>query len=85
MNKLVKVGNKLAGFEIKSTSRWKPEYNFGLKTLFQQKIIHHAFGIYLGEDQLRQDEIEILPFYDFPKAFRKVFCNKAMPDKKGNC
>ena len=47
------------GFEVKSTEKWKPSYNFGLTTLLNEKKIDKAYGVYLGEHKLKQGDIDI--------------------------
>lgn len=69
---IFKLGRKVIGFEIKSTNKWKYEYNYGLKTLLDTNKIDIAFGIYLGDSKLQQQKITILPFWDFPNEFRQL-------------
>lgn len=69
---ILKVGNEVFGFEVKSTTSWKTSYNFGLKTLLESGKIKKGFGIYLGEHVLKQEKISIVPFTQFTEVFRKL-------------
>lgn len=62
---IFKVGKDIIGIEIKSTTKWKRTYNFGLNTLLSEKKINYAYGVYLGNKCLKQDNIEILPIGKF--------------------
>ena len=57
-----KRGHRAMGFEVKSSTVWKDEYNKGLKTLLKANHIQQAFGIYQGEQTLEFDGITVLPY-----------------------
>jgi predicted AAA+ superfamily ATPase len=61
-----KRGKKIIAIEVKSSPKWKSEYNQGFKSLSTSKIKPDAyFGIYLGNELLRNDYASILPWKDF--------------------
>mgnify|MGYP001597084658 FL=1 len=64
-------GSKAIGFELKSSTRWRPEFGHGLKTLIHEKKIAAGFGVYLGKERLRVDGIDIYPATDLLKAIGK--------------
>lgn len=60
-------GSECIGFEVKSVNRWKSEYSKTLNDLIEQKIIHKGFGIYLGDSELKDGNVRILPVQNFSK------------------
>lgn len=60
---IFKKGKKIIGFEIKSSKEWKKSYTYGLETLLTEKIIHKAYGIYLGERELLVGNVEVKSIY----------------------
>jgi uncharacterized protein len=63
-----KRGKKIVAIEVKSTKRWKDEYNNGFKSFLSSKIIVQAcYGIYCGEDILKKEWGLILPWQLFLK------------------
>lgn len=61
-------GKKQIGIEIKSSKKWKPEYSKDLKLLLKTNHIKKAYGLYLGEEIIQDENIEIWPVLDFMKA-----------------
>lgn len=59
------------GIEVKSSSHWKSEFGRTLKSLHQEKIYKSVYGIYLGQDVLKDGPLSVYPFYDFVKALEK--------------
>ena len=59
-----RLGKQAAGFEIKSGTRWKPEFNKGLEALLDSGDISSAYGIYRGEQRLKVGAVTILPYRD---------------------
>lgn len=57
-----KCGKRAVRFEIKSTDRWKPEFNKGLNALVESGDIEQAYGIYRGDRRLNAGQIRVLPF-----------------------
>lgn len=63
-----KRANNIIAIEVKSSSRWKDEYNAGFKSLLSSKIKTKAcYGIYLGHDILKKDFGLVLPWEEFLK------------------
>lgn len=61
-----KRGKKIIIMEVKSTTRWKDDYNSGFKSFLSSKIIPQAcYGIYCGEDPLKKEFGLILPWQQF--------------------
>lgn len=57
-------GNKATGFEIKSSTRWKPEFNKGLQVLLESGDISAAYGIYRGDRRLKVGDVTVLPYQE---------------------
>ncbi len=55
-------GKQATGFEIKSSVRWKPEFNKGLQVLMESGDISSAFGIYRGDRRMKTGEVTVLPY-----------------------
>ncbi len=53
------------GLEIKAGKSWKREYGKTLKTLLHSSKIGRAYGIYLGEKELQDDGVSVLPIETF--------------------
>ncbi len=63
-----KRGKKIVAIEVKSTARWKEEYSAGIRSLLSSKIeISACYGIYCGEEILKQDFGWVLPWKEFLK------------------
>lgn len=63
-------GSQAAGFEIKSSTRWKPEFNRGLEVLLESGDISAGFGVYRGQRRLKVGDITVLPYHE---ALQRVF------------
>ncbi len=57
-----KRGRQALGFEIKSSTVWRKQFNKGLNTLLQAGEIQQAFGIYLGERAQQYGQVAVLPY-----------------------
>ena len=57
-----KRGRQAAGFEIKSSTRWRENFNKGLNVLLQSGDIQRAFGVYRGTRLLKVGEVTVLPY-----------------------
>ncbi len=57
-----KRGKQSIGFEIKSTNRWKSDFNKGLYVLMESGEIQQAFGVYRGERRLKASNVTVLPY-----------------------
>lgn len=62
---IVSKGKTSVGIEVKSTKKWDKKFNTGLETLLEAKKIKAAYGVYLGTEQLKVGNIEVLPFRHF--------------------
>ncbi len=57
-----KRGRQAAGFEIKSSTSWRENFNKGLNVLLQSGDIQRAFGVYRGKRLLKVGEVTVLPY-----------------------
>ncbi len=60
-------GAKAVGIEVKGASRWRREDGAALSTLYAEKTIQKAFGVYLGREVLRAGSVSVLPLRQFLK------------------
>lgn len=71
---IVNLDNKTnIAIEIKSTQTWKKEYSKVLRNILDEKKVTHAYGIYLGERELKDEKIHIYPANKF---FMNLFSDK---------
>lgn len=61
-------GDRHVGIEVKSGTNWKPEWSKALNELTEAGSLAAAFGVYQGQERLRQGNVLILPFADFVRA-----------------
>ncbi len=62
---VISKGSVNIGLEIKSSKKWKKEFNSGLSVLLESKKIKKAIGVYSGSERLKFGEIDIYPLKDF--------------------
>jgi predicted AAA+ superfamily ATPase len=62
---IVSLGKTNVGIEVKSSKHWDKDFNVGLKTLLSEKKIKAGFGVYMGNDILKKDNIVIIPAQHF--------------------
>jgi predicted AAA+ superfamily ATPase len=62
---IIAKGKTLVGVEVKASKKWDKGYNAGLKVLLNAGKIKHAYGVYLGDEQLKSNGIMVLPFRKF--------------------
>lgn len=63
-----KRASTVVAIEVKSTSKWKNEYNAGFQSLLSSKITPKAcYGVYCGQDILKKDFGLVLPWNEFLK------------------
>lgn len=55
------------GIEVKAAKEWRSGYGRVLIELLDEKVVHKAFGVYLGREVLKQGKLEILPLVEFMK------------------
>jgi predicted AAA+ superfamily ATPase len=58
-------GGRSVGIEVKSTNRWKPEYSRALAELLDDGAVSAAFGVYLGEHEIQDRGVRVLPLAAF--------------------
>jgi predicted AAA+ superfamily ATPase len=56
------------GIEVKSTTRWKSEYSRALVELLGEGVLGKAFGVYLGQHELKDRGVRVLPLAAFLRA-----------------
>ena len=71
---IVSEGKANIGIEVKSSTKWKKEYNKGLQALLETKKIKRAIALYLGKDKLKIGEIEVYPVESFCKELHLGKC-----------
>jgi len=62
---------KSVGIEAKSTNRWKPEYSRALAELLHEGALSSAFGVYLGEHEIKDRGVRVLPLATFLLALER--------------
>jgi uncharacterized protein len=72
---LWKRGQKSIGIEVKSSKKWKSDFNKGLYTGLDSTLIKKAYGVYLGKEKLVQKNgdyiIEVYPVQQFLKELHE--------------
>ncbi|MBL8898626.1 MAG: DUF4143 domain-containing protein [Planctomycetes bacterium] len=58
-------GARAIGIEVKASPRWHPEHGAGLKALVEEKVVKQGFGVYLGDLELRDGPLRVLPLRRF--------------------
>ena len=58
-------GTCAVGIEVKSSKAFQKDYLKGLKSLAQSLDLHRSFIVYLGSEQLRVGNTQVLPVMDF--------------------
>lgn len=56
------------GIEVKSSPRWKPEFSRALAELLADGALSAAFGVYLGEHEIKDRGVRVMPIAAFLKA-----------------
>jgi len=62
---ILSAGKKNIGIEVKSSTTWDKSYNYGLNVLLEEKKIQKAYGVYLGNEMIKKDNILVLPAKSF--------------------
>jgi predicted AAA+ superfamily ATPase len=62
--------------EVKASSRWRPEDGRPMRDLAAATGISRCFGVYLGDAELRDGPIAVLPFVEFT---RRLAAGKILP------
>lgn len=58
-------GARAIGIEVKASPRWRPEHGAALKALVEEKVVQRGFGVYLGDLELRDGPLRVLPLRRF--------------------
>jgi predicted AAA+ superfamily ATPase len=61
-------GKRSVGIEVKSSTRWKPEYSRPLAELLGEDALSSAFGVYLGQHEILDRGVRVLPIAAFLQA-----------------
>ncbi len=64
-------GRKHVGFEVKASARWRSSFSRSLRELHREGAIQRAFGVYLGDDELRDGPVRVLPYSKFAHALAR--------------
>jgi uncharacterized protein len=65
---VVTKGKVRIGIEVKSSKKWDKSFNLGLNTLLEAGKIKTGFGVYLGEEIIKINQIKIYPVTKFIEA-----------------
>ena len=55
------------GFEVKSAKRWRSNFGKYLKEFSSKKMLQETYGIYLGDEILKDGVVTVLPVKEFMK------------------
>ncbi len=61
-------GRRAVGIEVKAAATWRREFGGPLKSLLADGVIHAGYGVYLGEAELKDGPLRVLPLLRFLKA-----------------
>lgn len=64
---IVSSGKLRIGIEVKSSPRWDKDFNRGLKVLLEAGKITNAYGVYIGKEIIKKDNVMIYPVIEFVK------------------
>ncbi len=56
------------GIEVKASKKWRREWGSTLKELIESKHLKRAFGVYTGDEILKDGKLIILPFSKFAEG-----------------
>jgi predicted AAA+ superfamily ATPase len=62
---IISHGKTNFGIEVKSSVKWKDEFNKGLNILIDAGKIKKGFGVYLGNEIIQKDRIVVIPAKQF--------------------
>jgi len=69
-------GARAIAIEVKAGKTWRAEYSRGLKTLAETKKLAKCFGVYGGDDRLKDGPVLVLPVIDF---MRELASGRILP------
>ncbi len=58
---IVSRGNQKIGIEVKASDRWKKGFGKVLKDFQRNNLVNRAFGVYLGNKPLQDENLTVLP------------------------
>jgi hypothetical protein len=56
------------GLEVKAAVTWRSEYGTALKSLMAQGSLRAAYGVYLGDTELKDEGVRVFPIKRFFQA-----------------
>lgn len=60
-------GVRAVGIEVKASTRWRPEFGRAAAELLRAGVLSECFGVYLGERQLQDGPVRVLPLHVFAR------------------
>ncbi len=60
-------GKRNIGFEVKSSDSWRRNFGKYLKEFSEKNMLESAYGIYLGDEVLKDGPVTVLPVREFMK------------------
>ena len=60
-----KRGSRAVAIEVKSSDRWKNDYGRSLKDMIDRGWIGKGYGVYCGEQKLKDGKVTVLPVKEF--------------------
>ncbi|MBF0298475.1 MAG: ATP-binding protein [Oligoflexia bacterium] len=68
---IISSGRTSIGIEVKSSSHWSKDCNYGLNVLLNEKKIKKAYGIYTGKEFIKKDNTLVIPIHLLSKYLTK--------------
>jgi len=68
---VLEIDSKKIAIEVKSSSTWKKESGKAIKGLLEKKAVHKGYGIYLGQNTLKDGQMTVLPLKTFLQKLYK--------------
>lgn len=62
---IISKGKVRIGIEVKASKKWDKSFNTGLETLLSAGKIKQAYGVYLGEERLKNANVNVYPLKKF--------------------
>jgi predicted AAA+ superfamily ATPase len=66
-------GARRIGVEVKASERWRSEDGAGLRALHDAVGLERRVVVYLGDRRLKDEEIDVLPFWEFVGELGALF------------
>lgn len=58
-------GDRMVAIEVKAARRFRPEFLHGIRSLRTAKRVPEAYVVYRGDEELRVDDVRVLPVASF--------------------